>query len=107
MGIVNLVDGSNVTYGTAFTIGIIASLSTCMAVVGGLVLSMSTTFAKTGDRVKPQMMFHVGRLVPHHTKLLNFNMIHKDDFSTGKTYVSNQGKITQIPDSFLTAEKKN
>lgn len=63
MGIVNLVDGSNVTYGTAFIIGVIASLSTCMAVVGGLVLSMSTTFAKTGDRVKPQIMFHVGRLV--------------------------------------------
>lgn len=53
------------------------------------------------------LLFHVGRLVPHHTKLLNFNMIHKDDFSSGKTYVSNQGKITQIPDSFLTAEKKN
>lgn len=63
MGIVNLVDGSNVTYGTAFAIGIVASLSTCMAVVGGLVLSMSTTFAKAGDRVKPQVLFHVGRLV--------------------------------------------
>ncbi|MBP9732489.1 MAG: sulfite exporter TauE/SafE family protein [Candidatus Magasanikbacteria bacterium] len=63
MGIVNLIDASTVSYGTAFAIGIIASLSTCMAVVGGLVLSMATTFAKTGDRVKPQMMFHVGRLV--------------------------------------------
>ncbi|HRH23615.1 MAG TPA: sulfite exporter TauE/SafE family protein, partial [Candidatus Magasanikbacteria bacterium] len=63
MGIVNLVDASTVSYGTAFAIGIIASLSTCMAVVGGLVLSMATTFAKTGDRVKPQIMFHVGRLV--------------------------------------------
>lgn len=52
------------------------------------------------------LLFHVGRLVPHNTKLLNFNMIHKDDFLSFKTYVSNQGKITQIPESFLTSEKK-
>lgn len=63
LGIVNLVDGGNVTYGTAFFIGIIASLSTCMAVVGGLVLSMSATFAKEGDKIKPQLMFHGGRIV--------------------------------------------
>lgn len=63
LGIVNLVNGGNVTYGTAFVIGIIASLSTCMAVVGGLVLSMSATFAKEGDKVRPQLMFHGGRIV--------------------------------------------
>lgn len=63
MGIVNLVSGGNVTYGTAFVIGIIASLSTCMAVVGGLVLSMSATFAKEGDKIRPQLMFHGGRIV--------------------------------------------
>lgn len=63
MGIVNLVSAGNFTYGTAFLIGIIASLSTCMAVVGGLVLSMSTTFAKEGDKIKPQLMFHGGRII--------------------------------------------
>lgn len=63
MGIVNLVSAGNVTYGTAFMIGIIASLSTCMAVVGGLVLSMSATFAKEGDTVRPQLLFHIGRIV--------------------------------------------
>jgi cation transport ATPase len=63
LGLVNLAGGGNVNYGTAFVIGIIASLSTCMAVVGGLVLSMSATFAKEGDKVKPQLMFHGGRLV--------------------------------------------
>lgn len=63
LGIVNLVSGGTVTYGTAFTVGIIASLSTCMAVVGGLALSMSATFAKEGDKVKPQLMFHAGRLL--------------------------------------------
>jgi sulfite exporter TauE/SafE len=62
-GLVNLVGGGQVTYGTAFVIGIIASLSTCMAVVGGLVLSMSATFAKEGDKVRPQVLFHVGRLI--------------------------------------------
>lgn len=63
IGLVNLVNAGDVTYGTAFVIGIIASLSTCMAVVGGLVLSMSATFAKEGDKIKPQLMFHSGRIV--------------------------------------------
>jgi uncharacterized protein len=63
MGIVNLVSAGNVTYGTAFVIGVIASLSTCMAVVGGLVLSMSATFAKEGDKIRPQLMFHSGRII--------------------------------------------
>jgi len=63
MGIVNLISTGNVTYGTAFVVGVVASLSTCMAVVGGLVLSMSATFAKDGDKVRPQLMFHLGRIV--------------------------------------------
>ncbi len=63
IGLVNLVGGGNVSYGTAFVIGIIASLSTCMAVVGGLLLSMSATFAKEGDKIKPQLLFHGGRIV--------------------------------------------
>ena len=63
LGIVNLVTTSNVSYGTAFIIGLIASVSTCMAVVGGLVLSMSANFAKEGDKVRPQVLFHIGRLV--------------------------------------------
>jgi sulfite exporter TauE/SafE/copper chaperone CopZ len=63
IGLINLVGSGNVTYGTAFVIGIIASLSTCMAVVGGLVLSMSATFAKEGDKVRPQLMFHGGRII--------------------------------------------
>ncbi len=63
LGIVNLVNTGNITYGTAFVIGIIASLSTCMAIVGGLVLSMSATFAKEGDKVRPQILFHAGRII--------------------------------------------
>ncbi len=63
LGIVNLVGGSEVSLGTAVIIGLIASVSTCMAVVGGLVLSISASFAKEGDKVRPQILFHIGRLV--------------------------------------------
>ncbi len=63
IGLVNLINTSKINYGTSFVVGIIASLSTCMAVVGGLVLSMSATFAQEGDKVKPQILFHIGRLV--------------------------------------------
>jgi cation transport ATPase len=63
IGVVNFIDIKGVSFSTAFLIGIIASLSSCMAVVGGLVLSMSATFAKEGDRFKPQILFHVGRIV--------------------------------------------
>lgn len=63
LGLVNFVTTSEVSYGTAFVIGMIASVSTCMAVVGGLVLSMSANYAKEGDKVRPQVLFHIGRLV--------------------------------------------
>jgi sulfite exporter TauE/SafE len=57
------VNCSEVGLGTALLLGLVASVSTCMAVVGGLVLSMSASFAKEGDRVRPQVLFHLGRLV--------------------------------------------
>lgn len=63
LGIVNLVGVGEMTYTTAFVIGLVASVSTCMAVVGGLVLSMSANYAKEGETVRPQVLFHVGRLV--------------------------------------------
>ncbi len=63
IGIINVVDASNVSYGVAFGIGIVASLSTCMAVVGGLVLSLAATFNRSEHSLRPQVMFHVGRLV--------------------------------------------
>jgi sulfite exporter TauE/SafE/copper chaperone CopZ len=63
LGIVNLYSPDSIGYGSAFVIGLIASISTCMAVVGGLVLSVSANFAKEGDKVKPQVLFHIGRLI--------------------------------------------
>lgn len=63
LGIVNWVNATSISYGTAFLIGVVASLSTCMAVVGGLLLSMSATFAKDKAGAKPQIMFHAGRII--------------------------------------------
>jgi len=67
LGVVNLITTSKVGYGTAFVIGLVASVSTCMAVVGGLVLSMSSTLAREGDKVKPEIYFHIGRLISFFT----------------------------------------
>ena len=62
-GIVNLVNVKEMSYEVAFLIGIVASLSSCLAVVGGLALSVSASFAKNGDTIRPQIWFHVGRLI--------------------------------------------
>ncbi len=70
-GIVNLITSGEVNYGTAFLIGLIASVSTCAAVVGSLVLAVSANFVKENDfatslgadKARPQLFFHIGRLV--------------------------------------------
>lgn len=61
-GLANLISGSSVSYGTAFIIGLIASVSTCLAIVGGLVLSLSASSAKEGGTWRTQTLFHGGRL---------------------------------------------
>ncbi len=61
-GFANLITSANVSYGTAFVIGLIASVSTCLAVVGGLVLSLGASSAKEGGTWRTQTFFHVGRL---------------------------------------------
>lgn len=63
MGLVNLIQAGNVSLSTAFVIGVVASLSTCMAVVGGLVLSLSASFSQAGQKITPQLFFHIGRLI--------------------------------------------
>jgi uncharacterized protein len=55
-------DGS-AHYSRAFIIGLLASVSSCMAVVGGLILSFSATYEKAGKSVRPQVLFHIGRIV--------------------------------------------
>ena len=46
-----------------FMLGILASLSSCMAVVGSLVLSMSSVYAKEKVGLKPMILFHIARIV--------------------------------------------
>lgn len=63
-GILNFGLGGIVTPVTSFIIGLVASVSSCLAVVGGLVLSLSATVAR--DKVsdtKPMILFHGGRLI--------------------------------------------
>jgi len=63
-GIVNLGVGGSVTPVTSFLIGLVASVSSCLAVVGGLVLSLSATVSLDDrDDKKPIMLFHGGRLI--------------------------------------------
>ncbi len=61
-GLTSFLTGSDVSYGTAFLIGLIASVSSCLAVVGGLVLSLSASSAREGGTWRTQALFHAGRL---------------------------------------------
>lgn len=65
-GILNFGIGGKTTPTTSFIIGLIASVSSCLAIVGGLVLSLSAKISEdndtTGDK-KNIILFHVGRLV--------------------------------------------
>lgn len=63
MGIVNVASSDGkITFPFIFFIGVVASLSTCMAVVGGLVLSLSSNYAK-GQQTKPIFLFHLSRII--------------------------------------------
>lgn len=63
-GILNLGLGGTVTPVTSFIIGLVASVSSCLAVVGGLVLSLSATVSKDNvSDVRPMFLFHGGRLL--------------------------------------------
>lgn len=62
-GVLNLGIGGQTTPVTGFLVGLIASVSSCLAVVGGLVLSLSAKMAEDGNRSKkPLYLFHIGRL---------------------------------------------
>lgn len=62
-GLTSLIGTNEATLTTAFLVGLVASVSTCLAVVGGLVLSVSATYAHEERSAKPQAFFHVGRFV--------------------------------------------
>lgn len=63
-GILNLGIGGQVTPITSFIIGLIASVSSCLAIVGGLVLSLSAKISEDNvSDTKTFLLFHTGRIV--------------------------------------------
>ena len=63
-GILNLGIGGKTTPQASFIIGLIASVSSCLAVVGGLVLSLSAKVSQDDVNDKKNfVLFHAGRLV--------------------------------------------
>lgn len=63
-GILNLGIGGQTTPTTAFLIGLIASVSSCLAIVGGLVLSLSAKISEDNvSDTKTFLLFHTGRLI--------------------------------------------
>jgi len=58
---------SNITYGISFLIGLTASVSSCLAVVGSVVIAFGEKYKCSGGgffscAVKPNVLFHAGRL---------------------------------------------
>jgi sulfite exporter TauE/SafE/copper chaperone CopZ len=62
LGLINLVNPQEMSLPFVFLIGIVASLSTCMAVVGGLVLSISSSYARE-HQSRPLLLFHLSRMI--------------------------------------------
>jgi uncharacterized protein len=63
-GILNIGIGGQVTPVTSFIIGLIASVSSCLAIVGGLVLSLSAKVSRDNPgETKTFVIFHGARLV--------------------------------------------
>src|SRR3989344_1877580 len=63
-GILNLGIGDKTTPTASFIIGLIASVSSCLAIVGGFVFSLSAKVSEDNvSDTKTFLLFHVGRLV--------------------------------------------
>ncbi len=65
VGLFNLLNSSNLNMPLVFFIGLIASLSSCSAVVGGLILGLSANYEKDTKRNKKYALglFHISRFV--------------------------------------------
>jgi len=62
-GLINFGFEGGLTPWTALLIGLIASVSTCLAVVGGLILSLSAEISQDVSNFRPFTFFHSGRLI--------------------------------------------
>lgn len=68
-GVVDNIDikGVEASLGISFLVGIVASLSSCLVIVGGVIIAFSEKYKGEGKgffsrAVKPNLLFHVGRL---------------------------------------------
>lgn len=69
-GIIDKIDfkSTNVTYGISFLIGLVASISSCLVVVGAVIIAFGEKYKSNGgsffnSAVKPNLFFHIGRLI--------------------------------------------
>lgn len=62
-GLVTMGFEGALTLPTALFIGVIASLSSCLAVVGGLILTLSAQVSHDTSSKRPLILFHVSRLI--------------------------------------------
>ena len=67
----SLAISDNMSYGLAFLIGLVASVSTCMAVTGGLLVAVAAKYNEATanltniQRLKPHIYFNAGRIVSY------------------------------------------
>ena len=69
-GLIDRIDlqSSNVTLGVALLVGLVASVSSCLVVVGAVVIAFGEKYKSEGkgfydNAIKPNLLFHTGRLV--------------------------------------------
>jgi len=60
-------NSGNITFGVAFLIGLVASVSSCLAIVGSVVIAFGEKYKADSESfyagaVKPNLFFHAGRL---------------------------------------------
>jgi sulfite exporter TauE/SafE len=61
--------GNFASFPVVFVVGLTAGVSTCMALVGGIVFALSTRFAEehpnlnTAQKIKPHLFFNLGRII--------------------------------------------
>lgn len=68
-GLIERIDfkSSDINYGVSFLIGLAASISSCLAVVGAVIIGFSEKYRSEGkgfyqNALRPNLFFHVGRL---------------------------------------------
>lgn len=68
-GVVEKISPKNlkITFGIAFLTGVVASFSTCLALIGSVVIAFNEKYSSRGENfyqaaLRPNLMFHFGRL---------------------------------------------